>query len=54
MKCVTNIYILLQLIQDMAENNCPDKTETKDVIDFGEYSTKDDNKENEIRKLNLK
>ena len=37
----------------MAENNLPDETETKDVIDFGEYHTKDGN-ENGIRKLNLK
>ena len=38
----------------MAENNCPDETETKDVVDFYEYNAKDDNNENGIRKLNLK
>ena len=37
----------------MAENNKPDKTETKDVLDSSEYNTKDDNNENGIRKLNL-
>ena len=38
----------------MAENNWPDETETKDVLDYIEYNTKDDNNENGIRKLNLK
>jgi hypothetical protein len=38
----------------MAEKNWPDRTEMKDVIDFGGYHTKDDNNENGIRKLNLK
>ena len=38
----------------MAENNCPDETETKYVLEFCEYNTKDDNNENGIRKLNLK
>ena len=38
----------------MAENNWPDETDTKDVIDVGEYHTKDDNNEHGIRKLNLK
>ena len=38
----------------MAEHNWPDETETKDVHDFCEYHTKDDNNDYEIRKLNLK
>ena len=38
----------------MAENNRPDETETKYVLDFSEYNAKDDNNENGIRKLNLK
>jgi hypothetical protein len=38
----------------MTENNRPDETETKYVLDFSEYHTKDDNNENGIRKLNLK
>jgi hypothetical protein len=33
----------------MAENNRPDETETKNVLDFSEYHTKDDNNENGIR-----
>jgi hypothetical protein len=37
----------------MAENNRPDETETKHVLDFGEYNAKDDNNENGIRELNL-
>jgi len=38
----------------MAENNWPDERETKDVLDCGEYHTRDDNNAYEIRKLNLK
>ena len=38
----------------MAENNCPDERETKDLLDFGGYNTKDDNNAYGIRKLNLK
>jgi hypothetical protein len=38
----------------MAEIIWPDETETKDVIDFGRYHTKDENNENVIRKLNVK
>ena len=38
----------------MAENNYPDERETKDMLDIGEYHTKDDNKEYGIRKLNSK
>jgi hypothetical protein len=38
----------------MAENNRPDETETKYVLDFGEYNTKEDKNENVIRMLNLK
>ena len=37
----------------MAENNWPDETETKDVIDFSGYQPKDDNNEYGIRKLHL-
>jgi len=38
----------------MAENNWTDETEMKDVLDLGDYSTKDDSNDNGIRKLNLK
>jgi hypothetical protein len=38
----------------MAENNLSDETETKDVHDFCEYHTQDDNNDYGIRKLNLK
>ena len=38
----------------MAENNWSDERETKDVLDFSEYHTKDDNNPYGIRKLNLK
>ena len=38
----------------MAENNWPDETDKKDVLDFGGYHTNDDNNENVIRKLNMK
>ena len=34
----------------MAEHNCPDETETKDVIDICEYNTNDENNGNGIRK----
>ena len=37
----------------MAENNRPDETETKDVLDTSEYNTKDENNENGIRKFYL-
>jgi hypothetical protein len=38
----------------MAENNWPDERDTKDMFDFGEYHTKDDNNAYGIRKLNLR
>jgi hypothetical protein len=37
----------------MAENNRPEETEAKHVLDLGEYNAKDDNNENVIRELNL-
>ena len=37
----------------MAENNRPEETEAKHVLDFGEHNAKDDNNENVIRELNL-
>ena len=38
----------------MAESNSPDERDTKDVLDYGEYHTKDDNNAYGLRKLNLK
>jgi len=38
----------------MAENNWTYETETKDVLDFGEYNIKDDSNGNGISKFNLK
>ena len=49
MKCITYINFTLVNLRYW-----PDERETKDLLDFGEYHTKDDNNEYGICKLNLK